>query len=516
MNRLYARNPKVTVRQVEDEIFLADPNSEGLYHLNAVGAALWRLLADPIGVPEAVSVLHAAFPDVVRHRIETDVTALIGELVDNGLVTDLSQKAAEGPLREAKELPPGKGEASLELAKRERKRGLRAALETAKAALERGPTSAEAHLLAADLLQDLERFDEAIPHYRRTATLKPDCAEAHNKLGDLYTRQGRLKKAAAAYRKAGEAWPRGRDIQHDQREAFGRMIAAWHFPMLNDWARNTAYQRAIEKAVAKLGGDAVVLDIGTGSGLLSMMAARAGARRVVACEMVKALAETAREIISANGYGDRIAVVDKRSTQLELGRDLPAPASLVIHELFDDTLLSNGVIPALRHAVLNLTEPDAIFVPAAAVVWGQVIECPELRAVNPIRVVSGFDLTALDMFRDPAAHVPARLEHTPHKALTEPFELARFEFNKPPAGDVDRQLTLTAKERGTGHAVAFWWDLRQDGEIIYSNRSGDPLCHWGHAIQFLDRDLDLAAGQSFVLSAGHTDTRFVLRAIENP
>lgn len=47
----------------------------------------------------------------------------------------------------------------------------------------------------------------------------------------------------------------------------------YYIPMLNDKARNQAFRKAIEKAVKK---EHIVLDIGAGQGLLSMMAARAG------------------------------------------------------------------------------------------------------------------------------------------------------------------------------------------------------------------------------------------------
>ncbi|MEL7220183.1 MAG: 50S ribosomal protein L11 methyltransferase [Bacteroidota bacterium] len=44
------------------------------------------------------------------------------------------------------------------------------------------------------------------------------------------------------------------------------------------------------------------MDIGTGSGLLAMMAARAGAQEVVACEMNPLLAEAASQIVEQNGF----------------------------------------------------------------------------------------------------------------------------------------------------------------------------------------------------------------------
>lgn len=57
-------------------------------------------------------------------------------------------------------------------------------------------------------------------------------------------------------------------------------IPQWHYDMLHDQQRNEAYETAIARAVAtkRLGsqGPVHVLDMGTGTGLLSMFAARQG------------------------------------------------------------------------------------------------------------------------------------------------------------------------------------------------------------------------------------------------
>ena len=76
-------------------------------------------------------------------------------------------------------------------------------------------------------------------------------------------------------------------------------VLQYHFHMINDATRNDAYEAAIVRALAGRGG-ALVLDVGAGTGLLSMMAARAGAR-AVACEMVPELAAAATRIVAANG-----------------------------------------------------------------------------------------------------------------------------------------------------------------------------------------------------------------------
>ncbi len=106
--------------------------------------------------------------------------------------------------------------------------------------------------------------------------------------------------------------------------------------MVNDTGRNKVYQEAIEKAVTA---DDIVLDIGASSGLQAMMAARAGARQVVGCEMLGSMAEMAKRIIARNGYDEIITVLPKQSSELVVGVDLPEPASIVISENLDVTLI---------------------------------------------------------------------------------------------------------------------------------------------------------------------------------
>jgi predicted RNA methylase len=85
---------------------------------------------------------------------------------------------------------------------------------------------------------------------------------------------------------------------------------------LTDEKRTLKFQQAIEAAVKP--GD-VVLDSGTGSAVLALFAARAGAKKVVAVEFDPWVADLARQNIARNGYGDVIEVVmgDVRKLRLE-------------------------------------------------------------------------------------------------------------------------------------------------------------------------------------------------------
>ena len=88
-NGLYVRNPDISKRDLGDAVFLVNSESESIYHLNAAGAALWRLLAEPTGVAQAAADLHTAFPDVPRERVEADVRNLIADFLENGLIIRL-------------------------------------------------------------------------------------------------------------------------------------------------------------------------------------------------------------------------------------------------------------------------------------------------------------------------------------------------------------------------------------------------------------------------------------------
>lgn len=78
--------------------------------------------------------------------------------------------------------------------------------------------------------------------------------------------------------------------------------------MLRDKVRTATYASFILSS-PQLFRDAVVLDVGCGTGILSLCAARAGARRVIAVDASSNIAEKARKIVELNGLDDVITYV---------------------------------------------------------------------------------------------------------------------------------------------------------------------------------------------------------------
>lgn len=110
---------------------------------------------------------------------------------------------------------------------------------------------------------------------------------------------------------------------------------------LLDTRRTMALKRAIEASVKP--GD-MVMDVGTGSGILAMFAARAGAKRVYGVEITPEIAEFARENIRANGLSDTVEIVMADIKDFNFPQDI----NLITMELMDTWLVSEQQAVALN------------------------------------------------------------------------------------------------------------------------------------------------------------------------
>src|SRR5258708_2618047 len=185
-----------------------------------------------------------------------------------------------------------------------------------KSAVSAPNATAEMHNNYGALLNQLGRTDEAIAAFNRALALKPNYVDALNNLGIVYREATTPDAAIAPFKRAVELTPALPHIKANLRSAYRDVVPAWHFAMMDDKRRNTAYRAAIARAVP----GKRVLEIGTGAGLLAMMAARAGASTVTTCERVGLIADRARDIVALNGLATRVKGIGKSSIDLELLR----------------------------------------------------------------------------------------------------------------------------------------------------------------------------------------------------
>jgi type II protein arginine methyltransferase len=105
--------------------------------------------------------------------------------------------------------------------------------------------------------------------------------------------------ACKCYHTALDIGPQNTSARSGLDHTLALVLPQWHNAMLNDTNRNDAFAEAIKAAVTT---SSTILDIGTGTGLLAMMANRAEAAKVTGCESVGILAQTASEIVKQNGF----------------------------------------------------------------------------------------------------------------------------------------------------------------------------------------------------------------------
>jgi len=82
----FRRRGGIDETAVEDDLFLVMPDTQAIFHLNAVGSALWRLLAEPRTRSEAAAILSAAFPDVPPSQLNADIDRFFEHLRWGGLI----------------------------------------------------------------------------------------------------------------------------------------------------------------------------------------------------------------------------------------------------------------------------------------------------------------------------------------------------------------------------------------------------------------------------------------------
>ncbi|MCG5243046.1 tetratricopeptide repeat protein [Azospirillum doebereinerae] len=416
---------------------------------------------------------------------------------------------------------------------------LEEAAESFRAALDLRPEAPEMHHFLATTLRELGELEAAEAHLRKALDLAPDYLEAHYNLAELLSTRGRLKEAEDAFRVVLAAAPRfvpaqvglahvlqsldrasdaieaieaAREqapdhplVQFTRRLIYSNAVPGWHLPMINDFERNEAYKQSLERAVKP---DSLVLEIGTGSGIVAMMAARAGAKQVVTCEVNPILARVAKETVANNGYADRVTVVPRLSTQLTVGAggDLPEKADVFVSELINIGMLAPRMLSVLQHARTHLVKPGGAIIPRASTVYAMLIETPELARINPVKRIDGFDMSTFDVFRSPG-YQQLDLGADAHTALSDSFTALDFDFTRNMPEDGEREIAVTVTKGGTCHGVAFWFDLFMDEEVVYKSESRSRTNHWKQAMTFLDAPIQVLPGDTLRVVARYDNNQ---------
>ncbi|KAM8939889.1 protein arginine N-methyltransferase 9 [Pelodytes ibericus] len=361
----------------------------------------------------------------------------------------------------------------------------------------------------AEELYAINRSQDLFNCYEQALELFPRDDVICNSMGEQLFRLGFRDEAAAYFYKAVKLNPNSEDAKENFYRVANWLVERWHFVMLNDTKRNLMYQRAIHKAIQT--GCKTVLDIGTGTGILSIFAKKAGARNVFACELSKTMYELACEVVAANQMKGDIKLLHIKSYDVQIPNHIPERVSLVVTETVDAGLFGEGIVETLIHAWKNLLLPPKSneacseaygqVIPAGAIVYGMAVECPEIRRHHRVGVkdVAGVQLGAAVQFWSP---IPSRhksddttepydtekMSRVPggYTSLSQPFQALTVNFNSLQdleciaAGKTCR-LSVPVIEHGKLDCVITWFVLHLDDEHCLCTGPNEETC-WEQAV----------------------------------
>jgi protein arginine N-methyltransferase 3 len=131
--------------------------------------------------------------------------------------------------------------------------------------------------------------------------------------------------------------------------------------MIQDKVRTSTYAHFILTNPA-LFHDAIVLDVGCGTGILSLFAARSGAKRVIAVD-ASPIAEKAERIVKGNGFGDIITVIKGKVEEIALPDDLKC-VDIIVSEWMGYALLYESMLDSVLRARDLFLCPGGIMAPS--------------------------------------------------------------------------------------------------------------------------------------------------------
>lgn len=265
-----------------------------------------------------------------------------------------------------------------------------------------------------------------------------------------------------------------------------------HEEMLSDSVRVAAYHRGIHAAVTA--GD-VVLDLGTGTGLLAFMASRAGAAKVYAVEHSDFI-EVAREIARHNGFAN-VEFVQANSREFTP----PEPIDVVVHEQMGDELFNENMLENLLDLRDRVLAPGGRILPSRFRLFMEPVTFrPEMRVrrFHNIELPDGIDLTSMESSAAMAPYDTGAFEQfwarpgavaatvgRPEPVLE--FDLATLTGS----ADLERhhELVRVATDDVIVDGVCVWFEAQFDDTTTLTTSPLATNTSWGNRMYRLDREV---------------------------
>jgi precorrin-6B methylase 2 len=265
---------------------------------------------------------------------------------------------------------------------------------------------------------------------------------------------------------------------------------AYHHSMLADEVRTRTFLRAMLKTVKP--GD-VVLDLGSGTGLLAYYACMAGAKRVYAVE-AGPIVELARRVCQRNGFQDHVVFVNDWSTNV----DLSEPVDVIVTETIGNVGFDEGILHWIRDAKERFLAEGGRIIPGAI----ELVVVPA-EADQEYAYVDSWNQTLHSLDYSPARSLAVNnmlwADLPAESCLSKPASLVRVDTAQAITADIGGELAFVASRDGLVHGIGTWFAAELAPGEWLSN--GPPLRtpSWSQVLLPLERPLPVREGDCLLV-----------------
>ncbi|KAF8518715.1 S-adenosyl-L-methionine-dependent methyltransferase [Gautieria morchelliformis] len=268
-----------------------------------------------------------------------------------------------------------------------------------------------------------------------------------------------------------------------------------HEEMLKDTVRTGSYRNAMYNN-EHLFKDRTVLDVGCGTGILSMFAAKAGAKKVVGIDMSNII-DQAQKIIEANGFSDRITLVKGKLEDVELPIQ---QFDIIVSEWMGYFLLYESMLDTVLLARDKYLAPGGMIFPDTATIYLAAIEDEEYKEekINFWDNVYGFDYSCI---KDIALREPLVDTVELKAVVTNPYPLKHIDLRTAKKEDLTFRapFTLQATRNDYIHAFLAWFDISFEcthKKVKFSTGPHAKYTHWKQTVFYTPSTLTVSEGQN--------------------
>jgi hypothetical protein len=270
----------------------------------------------------------------------------------------------------------------------------------------------------------------------------------------------------------------------------------FHHSMLADRVRTSSFLRAVMDTVHP--GD-VVVDIGSGTGVLSLFAAMAGASHVYSIER-EAVIEVAKEIAARNGLSTKVTFIAGSSPEVEI----PERADVLVTETIGNVGFDEGIVAWVADAKRRFLKPDARVVPRRVDALASVVSIP--RDFEAIQEWSN-PLHTLDF--SPLARVARNsllwTELSPAAIVTEPTVVFGTDFSQDAPPLVGRVRVEAIKDASV-HGIGVWFRSDLTPSTTITNAPPNPVPSWEQGFLPIDEPIDVTVGDHVEFEVSSSDS----------